>query len=449
MHPVPLALILSLAGPLVAADRYLLPVAAGTGDGSSWANAAAVDDLEARWAALAPGDTLHLGSGTYAAKRTAIASGGEPGKPKTLVGHDTGGGLPVIAGTWTREKPAKGDDLFSFAKGVGHCVIRDLVIRAVRNAVVVPEGPVHDIAWSGLRISSVRSGFHLVGGGTPGQPDSGSTRLRIENCRMEGYTKRGLRLVGGNHQVQVVDCLADGGGKEWSVEPFPIGFMVQGDGDNSKEAGHGTPDHDITFERCEARNHYHDNGKGYWNADGFCAESRTFNLRYLACRASGNTDGGWDDKSRNPFLERCVATGNKRNFRFWTKEDGAMLKDCSCSATRTGSPRWKEPLGKRKKPPTSSALKSGCRRWRPAATGPATSSKRAASLSPGTAISTPVIFCGTNTSAISPSARNTSPPDPLAACRGTGFSTSGTPPPSANSVKRYCATITPSAPTVT
>jgi hypothetical protein len=331
MHPVPLALILSIAGPLVAADRYLLPVAAGTGDGSSWANAAAVDDLEARWAALAPGDTLHLGSGTYAAKRTAIASGGEPGKPKTLVGHDTGGGLPVIAGTWTREKPAKGDDLFSFAKGVGHCVIRDLVIRAVRNAVVVPEGPVHDIAWSGLRISSVRSGFHLVGGGTPGQPDSGSTRLRIENCRMEGYTKRGLRLVGGNHQVQVVDCLADGGGKEWSVEPFPIGFMVQGDGDNSKEAGHGTPDHDITFERCEARNHYHDNGKGYWNADGFCAESRTFNLRYLACRASGNTDGGWDDKSRNPFLERCVATGNKRNFRFWTKEDGAMLKDCEAS----------------------------------------------------------------------------------------------------------------------
>jgi hypothetical protein len=44
-----------------------------------------------------------------------------------------------------------------------------------------------------------------------------------------------------------------------------------------------------------ALNHYHDNGEGYWNADGFVAEGGVHNLRFIGCKAFDNTDGGSGD----------------------------------------------------------------------------------------------------------------------------------------------------------
>ncbi|MNC26257.1 hypothetical protein D3C75_743800 [compost metagenome] len=78
-------------------------------------------------------------------------------------------------------------------------------------------------------------------------------------------------------------------------------------------------DHDITFNDCTASNNYKNAGPdAYWNADGFCAEKASDNITYNRCTAFGNTDGGWDVKSYNTYLNDCVSYGNKRAYRFWS-----------------------------------------------------------------------------------------------------------------------------------
>ncbi|HEY9248983.1 MAG TPA: hypothetical protein VIO38_07620, partial [Rariglobus sp.] len=83
-----LAVAASLAPALQAADYFILPAAAGTGDGSSWVNAAAPSDWPASVAKLSAGDTLRIGSGTYDKVQLALTASGRKGAPITLLGED-------------------------------------------------------------------------------------------------------------------------------------------------------------------------------------------------------------------------------------------------------------------------------------------------------------------------------------------------------------------------
>src|SRR5436189_6079859 len=84
------ALLLS-ARTLTAADLYLTPTGGGKMDGSNWENALAQGSLnEAVNERLKPGDRLMLGGGAYANASLKIATGGAPGKPKSIVGVDRG-----------------------------------------------------------------------------------------------------------------------------------------------------------------------------------------------------------------------------------------------------------------------------------------------------------------------------------------------------------------------
>lgn len=56
----------------------------------------------------------------------------------------------------------------------------------------------------------------------------------------------------------------------------------------------------------------------YWNGDGVTAERDTRNFRILNVTSNDNTDAGFDIKGENFWLDNVSASGNKRNFRFWT-----------------------------------------------------------------------------------------------------------------------------------
>lgn len=92
--------------------------------------------------------------------------------------------------------------------------------------------------------------------------------------------------------------------------------------------------HDITYQRVEAHD-FRESGQAsnkYWNGDGFSDEGGNSAIRYLNCKASGCSDGGFDLKSRGVRLEGCEARANKRNFRLWG--DGA-LSGCTSENPRT------------------------------------------------------------------------------------------------------------------
>jgi hypothetical protein len=231
--------------------------------------------------------------------------------------------LPVFKGSWTKDNPAKSGGIFlAIPAGVSHVTIKDLKLANVRCAVQL-KGPNQHVTIENVDVTEGRDIFWIEGAATAGDDDSYSRHITIKDCDIQYYTKRAVRIFNGVRDVQVINCHADAGGKEWAVEVFPIGFQVIG-GDG------GVIDSDITFTDCTASGNYHDGGKEkYWNADGFCTERAVRNVTYVRCAAFDNTDGGWDVKNAGLKLIDCIAVGNKRNFRVWLNEGAtAVLENC-------------------------------------------------------------------------------------------------------------------------
>ncbi len=330
--PIFTAFFLSLL--LRADDLYMLPQGAGDQSGSDWENALSYDQfpdsLEQAWGKLNPGDTLFLGGGDYTAKPVKLSANGTSEKEiKTLKGVTQDGKRPVFTGEWQKEDKGSGFAMFSITPESSWWAIENLEIRNCREAVVTASpGRVSNGRITDVDVQGTRDAFVFLGGAYASKPEVGTHNIEIRDCDVLHYTKRGFRFRDGCYDIQVINCTADSGGKEWYIEPFPMSFNVIG---GSK--GSGVFDHDITFIDCIARNNYHEkDGDSYWNGDGFCAESTAYNLTYIRCESYGNTDGGWDDKSPNPLLISCIAKDNKKNYRFWNQEPGALLWNCISEA---------------------------------------------------------------------------------------------------------------------
>ena len=317
-----------LHSQLSAADLFILPDGAGTKDGTSWENARAGsrEDFQAAWDALAPGETLHVGSGTYSEISLNTTKGGTAKMPVRLLGEDRGGGLPKFVSTFDKMNPGKtGGTFFKAAPGASWFVVEGLKLEKYQTGFRF-NGKNNNIRIARIEMESFREGIRSES--SPAIPVAADWchTVVVEDCRFVNFTKRAVRLQGGNCNWQIKRCYADAGGKEWFTEPFALCFQVVGD-DIAREAKKdGAHDHHITFIDCVALNTYHEKAGGYWNGDGFCAERGTHDLRYERCYSAGHTDAGWDDKSVAPVLVDCIAVDNKRNYRFWG--DRVKLTNC-------------------------------------------------------------------------------------------------------------------------
>ncbi|MEZ0300047.1 MAG: hypothetical protein ACAI35_26640 [Candidatus Methylacidiphilales bacterium] len=314
------------AMPMRAADLYILPSGAGNKNGSSWENArpGTRDDFQAAWDSLSPGDTLHVGSGTYDGPGIKASKGGAQDKPLRLVGVDRGSGLPLLTSNFDKKKPDKsGAGFFDAPFGISNLQIEGFRLKGYRFGVYL-KGRNSNIKISRLDIEEAREGIRSDGGGTIQNPAAASNNVTVSDCRFVKFTKRGVRLEGGNYNWKIERCHADAGGKEWFTEPFHMCYQVA-----NKSLKDSSFEHHIEFYDCVAMNSYHEaaEGKAYWNADGFCAEAKVTNLRYVRCVAMHNTDGGWDDKSDGPEFIDCVSIDNKENFRLWGTKIPAKMKN--------------------------------------------------------------------------------------------------------------------------
>lgn len=312
-----LSMVVSLlltAGPISSANdtqRYLSPHGAGTKDGSTRENAAAASEggLQKTWDALPPGGTLWLVAGEYPGTSLDIATA--PGEGvRTLAGEISGDTRATFTGNFDRKNPARtGGHVVTVMPGASDWAVRNIDFRNVNTAIHLlgghQRGSIH-----GVRVFGTREGIRCEGTGKAKAPTRG---LKVSDCVFKDFTKRGLRLLSGHEDVQVDRSHADAGGKDWATEPFQMGFTV--------ESGC----HNVTFTDCTARGSYDDQGKKYWNGDGFCAESGAGTIRWVRCAAFDNTDGGWDTKADLSVFVDCIALRNKRNIRVWGK---ATLENC-------------------------------------------------------------------------------------------------------------------------
>jgi hypothetical protein len=59
------------------------------------------------------------------------------------------------------------------------------------------------------------------------------------------------------------------------------------------------------------------NGTSFWQGDGFTDNKGTHDMLYEDLETWGNCDAGFDLKSANTTLRRCIARDNKENFKLW------------------------------------------------------------------------------------------------------------------------------------
>lgn len=290
--------------------RFVSPQ--GTGDGSNWAQAAKLTDLDGLIEQSNPGDEIwiagDLGEYNLGSDVVVIDSGSSAlddiyirGVASKAGGNDTPVILSDRAENWAPGE-TNGSDVFRLLNGADHLHFSNLDFRNVGNGAFRLGGDLAGITLEDMRATNVR---RFVENYVSGDATTASvTDLTIRDVEVNGFSKGVIRLQYNSNNVLIEDVVGD---------------SQRQDGDNFAMGVHlGGTVNNVVHRRVTMNNATQvRDAESYWNADGFVSEADTYDLTYEDTFASGNTDGGYDLKSDGTVLIRARAADNKRNFRIW------------------------------------------------------------------------------------------------------------------------------------
>ena len=290
--------------------RFISPD--GTGNGSSWAQAAKITDLDALIEQSSPGDEIwiagDLGSYHLNGQIIHIDSGGTRagdvhirGVTSKAGGNDT----PLFVGTraeaWEPGKP-NGQEVFRLTEGADNLHFSNFNFQNVGNGAFRLGGDITGITIEDMHADNVRRFVENYAAG--GAQSASVSDLTIRNVEVHGFSKGAIRLQYDTNNILIEDVFGDS--QRQDGDNFAMGVQLDGTA------------HDIVHRRVSMNNATQAiDDDLYWNADGFATEEGNYNITYEDTYASGNTDGGYDLKSHNTLMIRAVAADNKRNFRIW------------------------------------------------------------------------------------------------------------------------------------
>jgi len=300
------------------ATLYISPTGSGLRDGSSIENAGTLGSLNKFIAAAGPGGEVLLVAdrGTYQQNtQLSIYSGGTAGAPVTIRGIDSSGNSMAaeIAGSrpanWTAGM-SEGSELFRLLSGANNLVFEDLSVKNVGNGVFRAGADISNLTIRNVDATNVARFLEDYVSGT--NTSASIDGLTVQDVNVTGYSKGAIRLQYDTRNVVIENVVGDSQRQNG-------GLYISG------VALDGTV-HDVLISHTEMKNSY-GNGTAseYWNGDGFSTERNVYNVRFEDTVASGNTDAGYDLKSKNTVLVRAVSEGNNRNYRFWS--DSITLED--------------------------------------------------------------------------------------------------------------------------
>ncbi|MBJ7498792.1 MAG: hypothetical protein JHC57_03445 [Sphingopyxis sp.] len=295
---------------------YISPTGSGSGDGSSAANAAMLEDLPQLIAAAGPGGQVLLlaDQGAYTAPTGALAivGGGTASAPVTIRGVDSAGNAmaATIAGTRPESfDPANpsGEEVFRLLSGADNLRFSDLAFENVGTAFRVG-ADVRNLTIEHVDAANVSRFFdNMVSGANASATISG---LTIRDVAVDGYSKGAIRIQYDTNNVLIENVRGDSQFQDG--DNFAIGIHITGTA------------HDVTIDRVAMRNTL-DTVNDYRNGDGFATERGTYDITLRNVIATGNSDGGLDLKSDNIVVDGAIVSGNGRNVRLWGT--GAQLSN--------------------------------------------------------------------------------------------------------------------------
>lgn len=295
---------------------YISPTGSGSGDGSSAANSATLEDLPQLIAAAGPGGQVLLladqGAYTAPAGALAIVAGGTASAPVTIRGVDSAGNAMAAMITGTRAEPfdpasPSGEEVFRLLGGANNLRFSDLAFENVGTAFRAG-ADIGNLAIEHVDATNVARFFdNMVSGANA---SASITGLTIRDVAVNGYSKGGIRIQYNSSDVLIEDVRGDSQFQDG--DNFAIGVHITGTA------------HDVTIDRVAMRNTL-DTVNDYRNGDGFATERGTYNITLRNVIATGNSDGGFDLKSDNIVVDGAIVSGNGRNIRLWGT--GAQLSN--------------------------------------------------------------------------------------------------------------------------
>ena len=296
--------------------RYISPD--GSGDGSSWAQAASLNDLDSLIEQSVGGDEIWLAGdrGTYnVGGSIRVDSGSLTDTPIYIrgVASELGGdSTPLIVGdraeNWTSGQ-ANGSEVFRLLEGANNLHFSDIDFENVGNGAFLLGGNLSNITLENMEADNVRR--FVENYADEGASTASVSGLTVRDVQVTGFSKSAIRLQYDTNNVLIEDVFGDS--ERQDGDQFAMGVHLAG------------TVHNVVHRRVTMNNATQTRGANdYWNADGFVTDWGTYSITYEDTSASGSTDGGYDLKSKDTLLVRAAAADNKRNFRIWRN---AMMID--------------------------------------------------------------------------------------------------------------------------
>lgn len=286
---------------------YISPAGSGDKSGRDINNAASIGSLNTLIGKASPGGEVLLlaDQGDYRVTGIlGITHGGTEGEPVAVRGIDSAGN--AMAAHFIGSRPsdwqagdASGNELFKLGTGADNLIFRDLQIDNVGTAFRVT-ADISNLHIEGVDANNVRRFFEDYAGAPSGTATISG--LTIRNVDVHGFSRVAIRLQYDTNNVVIDNVTADMAGQ--IGDDLPTGVHLDG------------TVHNVTLSRVVMENVQSTVG-AYFNGDGFGTERGVYDVRFVDTVARGNSDGGYDLKSRNTVIVRALSEENGRNYRFW------------------------------------------------------------------------------------------------------------------------------------
>lgn len=291
---------------------YISPTGAGSADGSSWANAAKISQLSTMIGKAGAGGTVLLRADQGAYNLTSMVSitkGGLDGAAVTIRGADGSGAAMAaqIVGTRDIAKGIDGNEVFRLGTGANNLTFENLQFNNIGNGAFRIAADVNNLNIHSVKAYNVQRFIEDYVSGTA--TTASVNGLVVQNVEVHGYSKGVVRLQYNSRNVVLDNVFGDS--ERQSHDNFAMGVALDG------------TVHDVLIRSTTMANNYNTNGS-YWNGDGFATEGGVYRVTFQDTVSVGNTDGGYDIKSKDTTLINAYASGNKRNFRIWS--DSVTIK---------------------------------------------------------------------------------------------------------------------------